>query len=79
MKKLAILKKVGEVALRVTRSQLGGGDRLGRLEAEKEMLELKVAILTDSLRDTQQQLVAGNTAGALDEVNGTLEILEATK
>ena len=79
MNKLALLKKVGGAALRVARSQMGGGDRVGRLEAQKELLELKVSIMRDTLTDLRELLQDGQAAKALEELNELFEVLEHTE
>jgi len=57
MGKLAILKKIGQVGLQVAGLQAGGGsDKVRALEAEKELLELKLQLAIAELDEERAWL-----------------------
>lgn len=65
MNKLALLKKVGKLAAKAA-GVAGADDRVKRLEAEKELLEMKLVVTVSALRDLiaageARHLVAGDT------------------
>lgn len=52
MRKLEILKRIGKAGLNLAGLQAGAGkDKVRALEAEKELLELKVALARQALGD----------------------------
>lgn len=75
MDKLALAKKIGKAALKLG-GLAGADDKVKRLEAEKELLELKLIVAVAALRDIRKDVANPAMLAELDEALAIVDRME---